>query len=67
MKANPDKYHLLLSGTDASKITIRNKTISGSKCQKLLGIKVDNNLNLQNLCVKKQARKLMLFLDLRHQ
>ena len=26
MKANPGKYHLLLSGSDSSKITIGNKT-----------------------------------------
>ena len=34
MKANPVKYHLLLSGNDPNKITIGNKTVSRSKCEK---------------------------------
>ena len=54
IKANPGKYHLLLSGGDSSKITIGNKTISSSKYEKLLGIKIDNNLNfkehIESLC-----------------
>ena len=40
MKANPGKYHLVLSGNDSSKITVGNETISSSKCKKLLGIKI---------------------------
>ena len=47
MKTNPGKYHLHLSGSDSSKITIGNKIISCSKCEKLLGIKIDNNLNFK--------------------
>ena len=47
MKANPGKYYLFLSGSDSSKITIGNKTISSSKCGKLLGIKIDHNLNFK--------------------
>ena len=60
MKANPGKYHLLLSGSDSSNITIGNKTIFSSKCEKLLGIKVDNNLkfkeHIKSLC-KKASQK----------
>ena len=47
MKANPGKYDLLLSGSDSSKIAIENKTISSSKCEKLLGIEIGNNLNFK--------------------
>ena len=47
MKANPGKYQFLLPGSDSSKITIGNKTISISNCEKLLGIKIDNNLNFK--------------------
>ena len=47
MEANSGKYYLLLSGSDSSKITIGNKTISSSKCGKLLGIKIDHNLNFK--------------------
>ena len=43
MKANPGKYHLLLSGHDSSKITVGDETISSSKCEKLLGIKIDSH------------------------
>ena len=60
MKANPDKYHLLFSGNDSSKIIIGNETISSSKCKKLLGIKIDSNLNfkehIESLC-KKSSQK----------
>ena len=56
MKASPDKYHLLLFGSYSSKIKIGNKTISSSKCKKLLVIKIDNNLNfkehIESLCEK---------------
>ena len=47
MKANPGKYHLLLSGKDSSKVAIENKAISSSKCEKLVGIKIVNNLNFK--------------------
>ena len=61
MKAIHGKYDLLLSNSDSSKITIGNKTISGSKCEKLLGIKIDNNLNfkekIESLC-KKASQKI---------
>ena len=64
MKANPGKYHLLLSDSDSSKITIGNKTISSSKCEKLLGNKIDNNLNfkeyIESLC-KKTSQKISAF------
>ena len=46
-KANPGKYHLLLSDNDSSNITIRNKSIPNSKSEKNLGIKLDNNLNFK--------------------
>ena len=47
--------------SDSSKITIGNKIISCSKCEKLLGIKIDNNLNfkehIESLC-KKASQKI---------
>ena len=56
MKANPGKYHLLLSGNDYSKITVGNATTSSSKCEKRLGIKLDSHLNfkehIESLCKK---------------
>ena len=47
MEANPDKYHILLPGNDSRRITIGNETISSSECEKLLGIKIDSNLNFK--------------------
>ena len=47
MKANPGKYHLLLSVSDYSKIAIGNKIISSSKCKKLFEIIIGNNLNFK--------------------
>ena len=61
-RGNPDKFHLLLSDarTDLS-ITVNNSTIENSKCEKLLGIKIDSNLkfdtHVENLC-KKASQKL---------
>ena len=56
MKANPGKYHLILSGNDSSKITVGNETISSSKFEKLWGIKIDSYLNfkehIESLCKK---------------
>ena len=61
MKATPGKYHLLLSSSDSSKITIGSKTISCNKGEKLLRIKIDNNLNfkehIESLC-KKASQKI---------
>ena len=47
MKTNPGNYHLLLSGNDSSKITVRNEIISSCKCENLLGIKIDSHLNFK--------------------
>ena len=61
MKSNPGKYHLFLFANDSSKIRIGNKTISSSKCEKFLVIKIDNNLNfrehIESLC-KKASKKI---------
>ena len=47
MKTNPDKYHLLINNTKESfQIKIGNETPSNSKYEKLLGVKVDHELNL---------------------
>ena len=35
VQANSGKYQLLLSGNDSCNITIANKTLSSSKCEKL--------------------------------
>ena len=62
MKANPDKYHLLANNTKESfQIKIGNETISNSKYEELLGVKVDHELNfnehVSSLC-KKASQKL---------
>ena len=62
MKANPDKYHLLINSTKKSfQIKIDNETVSNSKYEKLLGVKVDHELNfnehVSSLC-KRASQKL---------
>ena len=57
MKANPDKYYLLINNTkEGFQIKISNETVSNSKYEKLLGVKVDHELNfnehLSSLCNK---------------
>ena len=45
-RQNPDKYHLLINNTKKSfQIKIGNETVSNSKYEKLLGVKVDHELN----------------------
>ena len=52
MKNNPDKYHLLINNTKESfQIKIGNETVSKSKYEILLGVKVDHELIL-SLCKK---------------
>ena len=62
MKANPDKYHLLINNTKESfQIKIGNETVSNSKYEKLLEVKIDHELNfnehVSSLC-KKASQKL---------
>ena len=62
LKANPDKFHLLLSESDISKsINVDQFQIFNSNHEKLLGIIIDNNLNsnehVSSLC-KKASQKL---------
>ena len=46
MKANPDKYQLIINNTKESfQIKIGNETVSNSKYEKLLGVQVDHELN----------------------
>ena len=60
MKINPYRY-LLSSSNDSRKITIGSETISRSKCEILLGIKIDNNPSfkehIESLC-KKASQKI---------
>ena len=61
MKANPDKCHFLMSSDENINLMIEDHAISNSKCQKLLGIKIDNKLSfnehLDEMC-KKAGQKL---------
>ena len=61
MKANHDKWHLLLSTQESFNIQIANFTIKSSKAKKLLGINLDKNLkfdiHVESIC-QKANRKL---------
>ena len=61
LKANPDKYHLLLSETSETQLIVENVPIASSCCEKLLGIEIDHKLSfeshLESLC-KKASQKL---------
>ena len=57
MKANPDKFHLLLSDPNEEfSIKVDNFDLKNSKSQKLLGIKIDNKLtfddHVTSICTK---------------
>ena len=61
MKANPDKCYLLTSSSDKVSSCVGNYNIKSSKCEKLVGIKIDNKLNfntqVDEIC-KKAGQKL---------
>ena len=62
LKANPDKFHLLLNVTDKTYyIEVQDFKIFNSNCEKLLGINIDNTLSFDNhvaeLC-RKASQKL---------
>ena len=61
LKANPDKYHVLLSETSETQLIVENFPNASSCCEKLLGIKIDQKLSLEphidSLC-KKSSQKL---------
>ena len=61
LKANPDKYHVLLSETSETQLIVKNVPIASSCCEKLLGIKIDHKLSfephVESLC-KKASQKL---------
>ena len=60
LKNNVDKCHVLVS-TNKPGIKIGDYTVDNSECEKLVGVKVDLNLNFNNhnsdLC-KKPSRKI---------
>ena len=64
LKANPEKSHLLTNSAQEIQINIGKIAISNSKCEKLLGIHIDNKLtfepHVRSLC-KKASQKLKAF------
>ena len=64
LKANPEKSHLLTNSAQEIQINIGEIAISNSKCEKLLGIHIDNKLtfesHVRSLC-KKASQKLNAF------
>ena len=61
LKANPEKYHLLVSTNEKRHLNVGEVEISNSKCEKFLGIKIDSKLmfdsHVKSLC-KKASQKL---------
>ena len=69
-KANPDKFHFIASGTENDNfVQIQQYKIYSSKCEKLLGIKIDNKLSFEEhvttLC-RKAAQKLHALARIAH-
>ena len=48
LKSNINKFHLLFSTNKPVGIKIGNSTKDNSECKKLLGVKIDVNLNFYN-------------------
>ena len=45
LKANPEKYHVLLSETSATQLIVEDVPIASSSCEKSLGIKIDQKIS----------------------
>ena len=56
MKANPGKCHLLTSSSDKVSICVYNYNNESNKCEKRLGIQIDNKLKV-NTCVDEICKK----------
>ena len=56
MKANPDKYHMILSDKNQCTITVGDELVVSSDQEKLLGIKIDKELKF-NLHVESLRKK----------
>ena len=60
MKVNETKCHLLLSSNKSLTMTINNTVVKNSECEKLLGNKIDHNLNFEphitDLCKKGNSK-----------
>ena len=53
LRANPDKFHLLLSSSDENiSINVDQYQIYNSQHEKLLGITIDNSMKYYRLCEK---------------
>ena len=48
MKANPEKCHIIMNVNRPHTIKISGHTISNSYCEKLLGVKIDSQVNFNN-------------------
>ena len=63
MKANPDKYHILVNSKDRTyPIKVGNKIITNNQCEDLLGIKTDKELNfdsMSNHCVNPKNKRII--------
>ena len=59
LKANPEKSHLLTNSTQEIQINIGEIAISNSKCEKLLGIHLNDKLTFEPhvRCLCKKARQ----------
>ena len=60
MKANPEKFYLLMNVNRPATIKIDEHNISNSYCEKLLGVIIDSQLKFNNhleTIVKKPSQK----------
>lgn len=64
MKTYPDKCHLRTSKSEATVVNVENNSIKNSKCEKLLGVKIDCKLifnsYIDKIC-KKTGQKMNAF------
>ena len=52
MKANSDKFHLLLTIKEDKCVSIASEKVRNSKSEKLVGVSIDNKLNFNEHVIK---------------
>lgn len=67
LKANPEKYYVVLSTNNNLSLKIQDLSISSSRREKLLGIKIDHylsfKLHIESLCKKASRSDKLLYLQ----
>ena len=64
IKSNSDKCHLIIVNNQDNNIKIGNDIITSKTSVKLLGVTIDNKLNLMNMCIIYAKKPIISYMHL---